>query len=128
MTETLKFLPPRVPLVDPRTGLISREWYLFFQGLFVRAGGSVGSSTTDLSASMFEDAGTEEVKAALYKHADDMGQLPPSLSLPAQDDLQPTQQLLVVFESILSELQAQRDQMAELSKVIQGLQQNAPTL
>jgi len=25
--------PPRVPLVDPRTGLISRAWYLFFLSL-----------------------------------------------------------------------------------------------
>ncbi|HPP71119.1 MAG TPA: hypothetical protein PLK95_10405, partial [Pseudothermotoga sp.] len=22
--------PPRVPLVDPRTGTVSREWYMFF--------------------------------------------------------------------------------------------------
>jgi len=26
--------PPRVPLTDPRTGLIAREWYLFFLSLF----------------------------------------------------------------------------------------------
>lgn len=26
--------PPRVPLLDARTGLITREWYLFFLGLF----------------------------------------------------------------------------------------------
>jgi len=26
--------PPRVPLIDPRSGLIAREWYLFFLSLF----------------------------------------------------------------------------------------------
>lgn len=26
--------PPRVPLLDPRTGLITREWYLFFASMF----------------------------------------------------------------------------------------------
>ena len=25
--------PPRVPLIDPRTGLIDRAWYLFFLSL-----------------------------------------------------------------------------------------------
>jgi hypothetical protein len=32
--------PPRVPLTDPRTGLISREWYLFFLSLFNQTGQS----------------------------------------------------------------------------------------
>lgn len=31
--------PPRVPLTDQRTGLISREWYRFFQNLFELTGG-----------------------------------------------------------------------------------------
>jgi hypothetical protein len=30
--------PPRVPLTDPRTGLISREWYRFFLNLFELVG------------------------------------------------------------------------------------------
>ena len=32
--------PPRVPLTDSRTGLISREWYMFFLSLFTKVGGS----------------------------------------------------------------------------------------
>jgi hypothetical protein len=35
--------PPRVPLTDPRTGLISREWYLFLLSLFNQTGGSLVS-------------------------------------------------------------------------------------
>lgn len=26
------FIPPRVALVDPNTGMVTRQWYLFFQG------------------------------------------------------------------------------------------------
>lgn len=39
--------PPRVPLTDPRTGLISREWYRFFLNMFQLVGG--GQNTTSLS-------------------------------------------------------------------------------
>jgi hypothetical protein len=41
--------PPRVPLIDERTGLISREWYRFFLNLFnLTGGGSNTASLTDL--------------------------------------------------------------------------------
>ena len=41
--------PPRVPLMDERTGLISREWYRFFLNLFQLTGsGSNQISLTDL--------------------------------------------------------------------------------
>lgn len=32
--------PPRVAFVDPRTGTVSREWYMFFLSLFQLSGGS----------------------------------------------------------------------------------------
>jgi hypothetical protein len=32
--------PPRVAFLDPRTGAVSREWYMFFLSLFQTAGGS----------------------------------------------------------------------------------------
>jgi hypothetical protein len=32
--NTAPITPPRVPVIDPRTGLIAREWYLFFLTLF----------------------------------------------------------------------------------------------
>jgi hypothetical protein len=41
--------PPRVPLLDPKTGLITREWYRFFLNLFVLTGsGQNTASLTDL--------------------------------------------------------------------------------
>ena len=39
--------PPRVEFIDPRTGTISREWYMFFLSLFQLTSGS-SQSLTDL--------------------------------------------------------------------------------
>jgi hypothetical protein len=39
--------PPRVPIIDERSGQISREWYMFFLSLFQSVGGS-GVSLDDL--------------------------------------------------------------------------------
>lgn len=43
MPNITNIIPPRVPLTDIRTGLISREWYLFFLSLFNQTGGSAVS-------------------------------------------------------------------------------------
>jgi hypothetical protein len=36
---TTRILPPRIPLVDPRTGNVAREWYLYFLSLTDDVGG-----------------------------------------------------------------------------------------
>lgn len=120
---TLSLMPPRVPLVDPRTGMITREWYLFFVGTYDRVGGSDGSSTTDLSASMFEDAGIEELKSATFHQYDELRQQPPHVPFTLPDDQQPVSVPLATFEVILTEMQGLREQVAELTKTIQSLQQ-----
>ena len=113
MAAALKFIPPRVQLCDPRTGFISREWYLFFQGVFDRVGGATGESTTDLNTSMFEDAGIEELKAGLYRGMQDTSQTPPMLpALPADDPL---------YALVL----ALQDQVSELTKEIEALRQGS---
>lgn len=43
MFNITNITPPRIPLTDPRTGLISREWYLFFLSLYNQTGGSTTS-------------------------------------------------------------------------------------
>jgi hypothetical protein len=40
-----KIPAPRVELVDPRTGLISREWFRFFNNIYVITGGSTQGIT-----------------------------------------------------------------------------------
>jgi len=39
--------PPRVPIIDERTGLISREWYRFFFNLFLLTGGGSSDATVE---------------------------------------------------------------------------------
>lgn len=110
MNEPLKFIPPRVPLIDQRTGLITREWYLFFQGVFDRIGGANGPSTTDLSSSLFEDAGSGETNALLFTAEQAFSQIPPML------DSAPV-------EILLAELAELRDQVSELRKELDAVRQ-----
>jgi hypothetical protein len=42
MPNITEIIPPRVPLVDARTGMIAREWYRFFFNQFERLGGGAG--------------------------------------------------------------------------------------
>lgn len=48
MRDPIFFAPLRVPLVDDRTGLMSREWILFFQAMYLRIGGIQAFSVDDL--------------------------------------------------------------------------------
>lgn len=48
MAMNIKY--PRVDFFDPRTGNISREWNMFFLGLFGRTGSETGVSSTDLES------------------------------------------------------------------------------
>ena len=110
MTDPLRFVPPRVQLVDPRTGMISREWYLFFQGVFIRVGGANGPSTEDVSGSLFEDAGSSETNALLFALDQATNQLPTSLPLAPAD----------VLQAEVSEL---REIVAELKKDLDAIRQ-----
>lgn len=49
MTSQVNRQPANVPLVDPKTGLITREWYRFFTDTFTRIGGQTALTNTDLS-------------------------------------------------------------------------------
>lgn len=48
MSDTIFFAPLRVPVVDVRTGLMSREWILFFQSIYLRIGGAQAFSPDEL--------------------------------------------------------------------------------
>ena len=110
MSEPLRFVPPRVAFVDPRSGLITREWYLFLQGVFNRIGGATGASADDISGSLFEDAGSSETNALLFVLDQAANQLPPSPPLPLVDTLQ-------------AELSELRDTVAELKKDLDAIRQ-----
>ena len=97
--------PPRVPLIDTRTGLIDRAWYLFFLSLNNIATAVVddvnlATDSTSLIASY---------DAALRALAQEVETLPPVVTLPVPD----------VLGDCCSALESQ---MAEMQKQIEGLQ------
>ena len=36
---------PRVPIIDPKTGLVSREWFRFFNAIYEQLGGGTGAAS-----------------------------------------------------------------------------------
>ena len=109
MTDPLRFVPPRVAFVDPRTGMITREWYLFLQGVFARIGGANGSSSTDIAASLFEDAGSSETNAMLFELEQATGQHPV--------------QIAYAVDNTTAELSALQDRVSELVKELDSIKQ-----
>jgi hypothetical protein len=97
--------PPRVPLIDPRTGLIDRAWYLFFLSL------------QDIATSVVEDVdlATDSISllasydAALLLVNQELQTLPPVVTLPVPD----------VLTDCCSALESQ---VAEMQKQIEALQ------
>ena len=68
---------PRVPLLDARTGLMSREWYRFFLNLFAITGsGSNTASVADLQGAP-ANAGSMEMIADLQGQIDGLNSAPP---------------------------------------------------
>ena len=96
--------PPRVPLIDPRTGLIDRAWYMFFLSLFNAATvvdqGDISPNVVSLLASY---------DAALLSVNQELQTLPPVVTLPVPD----------VLGDCCSALESQ---MAEMQKQIEALQ------
>jgi hypothetical protein len=93
-----------VPLIDPRTGLIDRAWYLFFVSLMNAATavyeGDLGPSPESLLASY---------DAALLSVNQELQTLPPVVTLPVPD----------ILGDCCSALESQ---MAEMQKQIEALQ------
>ena len=67
--------PPRVPLIDPRTGLIDRAWYLFFLSLNEVATGVIDDSGLTFSSESL----LASYDAALLAVNQELQTLPPSL-------------------------------------------------
>ena len=105
--------PPRVPLIDPRTGLIDRAWYLFFLSL-----NNVASSVVASTDSIGPDSGSliASLEAALNAVQQELQTLPPAVDLSAEL----TKQIqAIALENCCS---AQVSQIAEMQKQIAALQ------
>ena len=45
MPNVTQIPAPRVPIVDPNTGLMSREWFRFFNAVYEQLGGGEGGAS-----------------------------------------------------------------------------------
>jgi hypothetical protein len=113
--------PPRVPLTDSRTGLISREWYRFFFNLFQLTGsGTNYASLTDLQVG----PPVQEIDLTIVDPA------PAGFAAYAAGSTQESQ--IAEIEKQLQGLASTNDvnvmqsQVAELQKQIEGLQVTPP--
>ena len=97
--------PPRVPLIDPRTGLIDRAWYLFFLSLNQIATAVVDDTALGTNVESL----LSSYDAALQALAQEVETVPPVVTLTAPDVLGDCCSALV-------------SQMAEMQKQIEGLQ------
>jgi hypothetical protein len=73
---------PRVPFIDERTGLISREWFRFLNNQFTLTGGGTTSvSLADLELAPYSDAATEAELAVAQSRIEALELAPPPLEL-----------------------------------------------
>jgi hypothetical protein len=102
--------PPRVPLIDPRTGLIDRAWYLFFLSLLNAAtivdDGGLGTDTVSLIASY---------DAALQALAQSVETQPLPVDLSAELTKQ------IEAAGLVNESSALLSQIAEMQKQLEAL-------
>lgn len=71
---------PRVPFIDERTGLISREWFRFLNNQFVLTGsGTTATSIADLEVGQALSPDTDDVTAVLQREIEDLQKEPPYL-------------------------------------------------
>lgn len=105
---------PRVDFIDPRTGLMAREWYRFFFNLF----NLTGAGTTDTSlADLQVGPPVYDVTGAIDQNLDSV-----RLSLQSdtvQDALSELQKQIQALES-----GSQQEQFSELLKRIEGLERS----
>jgi hypothetical protein len=93
-----------VPLIDPRTGLIDRAWYLFFLSL-----NNIATAVVDDVVGPSAETLLASYDAALMAVNQELQTLPPVVTLPVPDVLGDCCSALV-------------SQMAEMQKQIEGLQ------
>ena len=103
--------PPRVPLIDPRTGLIDRAWYLFFLSLNNIATGVVD----DVNLGVDSISLIASFDAALQALAQNVDTQPPPVDLSAELTKQ------IQEAGLTDQSSALLSQIAEMQKQIEAL-------
>ena len=107
--------PPRVPLVEERTGLISREWYRFFLNLFFLTGsGQSNASLEDLQHAPNSDTALASLQAE-FAAAQQASQTLPAVTVDQWAELNKQVEALAAAPVVTV------DQWAELAKQVEAL-------
>ena len=81
--NTTNIPAPRVPFVDERTGLISREWFRFLNNQFqLTGGGTTAISLADLELAPYSDAATEAELTVTQSRVEALEVAPPEKEHP----------------------------------------------
>jgi hypothetical protein len=89
----LALIAPRVAFIDPRTGDISRQWFLLFAAIVDRLGGYDGLSNDDLALGVLSGGASPGLEEALQRITDALSSNPsvvPTFATPTVVDLEPT--------------------------------------
>ena len=113
--RTVRFVPPRVPFIDLRTGIIAREWYLLLEQFF---SWKMGDAETDAQLLGMGVQGVTE--AQLYETMQELRQVPISLTQ-VETGIEATRTEYIAPDDIAPVLGLLRDEIAELRKAIEGL-------
>lgn len=112
MTAPLQLFNTRnARFVNP-DGSLTSEAIRMFDLLFIRVGGAVAPSTTDLSQSDDDDSGLEEFKHELSKSIEGLS-------------VAPVHQEHSEVQHLMTELAGLREEVATLRAEVQGIQQGA---
>lgn len=109
MAPAIFFAPMRTPLIDS-DGLMNRQWYLFFQALWMRSGGALGGDDAFVAPSI--DPGAA---AALNSAANDFA-------------LSPQYQPFFASDSVAGEIAELRALVTAQGQMIQDLRQGQVVL
>jgi hypothetical protein len=113
VSANIFFAPIRTPFVDPATGIINRQWYLFLLALFNRVGGTIAPSTDDILESVDMGIDSSTVLAVHQTDVQAINQTPATYPPQASVD------------DLLGELRQTRELVATLITSIQDIRQGA---
>ena len=109
--------PPRVPVLDQRTGMISREWYMFFLSLFNGANTS-SASVEDLQKTPDTSAALASYDAMLREVAQQAQTQPPN----------PAAEVVAMLHEVRQELQTlPPDATSEVNALLNQVRQEMQT-
>lgn len=110
MAEVFRIPSDRQPWLEPGTNIISRPWFLFLQGLFIRSGGSTGPSSEALDFGVGPNSGADDMAGVFMQQIQDLNLAPVVQQLQEQN-----------FQ-LTAELTSTRDELSELRRVVEGIQ------